>query len=103
MRAIVVSVGTSQALAALPYPEPDLLSAAIGDACSPNSTQSVLIDPSPPQCIAEETRSTRVRLLNRCITGAKALQPDATYSKLECRGGGGIQAEAIAVAGKAAA
>ncbi|MDQ1294879.1 MAG: hypothetical protein QG608_2764, partial [Actinomycetota bacterium] len=96
--AIVVQVGTSQALAALPYPEPNLLSAAIGDACSPNSTQSVLIDPSPPQCIAEETRSTRVRLLNSCITGAKALQPDATYSKLECRGGGGIQAEAIAQA-----
>ncbi|WP_433728020.1 VWD domain-containing protein [Actinoplanes sp. CA-051413] len=96
--AMVVSAGTNQAVAAPPPPEPGLASAGTGDPCNPNSTQSVLIDDSPPQCIAEETRSTRVRVKNSCITGTKALWPDATYSKLECRGGDGIQAEAIAQA-----
>ncbi|WP_461022372.1 VWD domain-containing protein, partial [Thalassiella azotivora] len=84
--------------AATPSPlrQAALAAAAATVACPPNSETTTAA--SARACVAELERSTRSGLQADCITGPKALSPNGLYHRTECRGGRGVQAEAIAQA-----
>ncbi|MGH8894917.1 MAG: hypothetical protein ACRDWY_16690 [Actinomycetes bacterium] len=76
--------------------EPAEVEASLDPQCPPNSEQTAPL--SARSCVAEQVRSTRSGLQPVCVIAPKALQPNPWYTPTECRGGRGVQAEAIAQA-----
>jgi hypothetical protein len=95
-----VSINMNAAAAVAPPVSTRVDAITEADPCPPNSGDATVTGPvGKSQCVAEMPRSTRSGLIPACVTAEKTGQAtDPWYEPRECRGGRGIQAEAIAQA-----